>query len=56
MNVGNAANWTQIIWGMAALLVFLVTTVWTASKVYFKLIIKINLPTNVLVLAHNQAK
>ena len=37
MNVGSAANWTQIIWGMAALLVFLVTTVWTVSKVYFKL-------------------
>jgi hypothetical protein len=37
MNVGSAANWTQIIWGMAALFIFIVTTVWTASKIYFKL-------------------
>jgi len=37
MNVGNAANWTQIIWGFGALFIFIVTTVWTASKIYFKL-------------------
>ena len=37
MNVGNAANWTQIIWGLAALILFIVSTVWTAGKIYFKL-------------------
>jgi len=37
MSVGNAANWTQIIWGIATLFIFIVTTVWAFSKVYFKL-------------------
>ena len=36
MNVGNAANWTQIIWGVGAFLVFIVTSVWGLSRVYSK--------------------
>jgi hypothetical protein len=37
MNLGNAANWTQVIWGAGALVLFLITTVWSISKIYFKL-------------------
>ena len=37
MNVGSAANWTQVIWGISALIIFVSTTVWGLSKFYFKL-------------------
>ena len=37
MSLGNAANWTQILWGLSALFIFIVGTVWSTSKIYFKL-------------------
>ena len=37
MNLGNAANWTQVIWGVATLFIFIVSSVWGLSKIYFKL-------------------
>jgi hypothetical protein len=36
MNLSNAANWTQVLWGASAFIVFLVTMVWGGAKVYFK--------------------
>jgi hypothetical protein len=36
MNLSNAANWTQVIWGVSTLFVFIVTMVWGGSKMYFK--------------------
>jgi len=38
MNVSSAANWTQIIWGLSAFLVFLVGTILGGAKIYFKVI------------------
>jgi hypothetical protein len=37
MNLGNAANWSQVIWGVATLFIFIVSSVWGLSKIYFKL-------------------
>jgi hypothetical protein len=37
MNLGNAANWTQVIWGVATVFIFIVSSVWGLSKIYFKL-------------------
>ena len=36
MNLSNAANWTQVLWGLGAFTVFLVTMVWGGAKIYFK--------------------
>lgn len=35
--VGNAASWTQIIWGVSAFLGTVISLVWAGARIHFKL-------------------